>query len=166
MSGAELFEELAEQAAPERAVGPGAPRVQVPRRDEPSWQVVDLDALIALDHPARLVWSFVMSLELDALYAAIKACAHTVGRTPIDPRLLLALWLYAVIDGVGSAREIVRLCQRDLVYRWLCGGVSVNYHALSDFRCDHEAVLDRLLTDSVTAGECPDRCCKGVSVAG
>jgi transposase len=107
--------------------------------------------LIALDHPARLVWSFVTSLELDTLYAAIKACAHTVGRTPIDPRLLLALWLYAVIDGVGSAREIVRLCQRDLVYRWLCGGVSVNYHALSDFRCDHEAVLDRLLTDSVTA---------------
>src|SRR5690348_16431153 len=151
MSGADLFEELAEQPAPERAVGRGAPRVQVPRRDEPSWQVVDLDALIAPDHPARLVWSFVTSLELDALYAAIKACAHTVGRTPIDPRLLLALWLYAVIDGVGSAREIVRLCQRDLVYRWLCGGVSVNHHALSDFRCDHEAVLDRLLTDSVTA---------------
>jgi hypothetical protein len=26
--------------------------------------VVDLDALIAPDHPARLVWSFVTSLEL------------------------------------------------------------------------------------------------------
>jgi transposase len=151
MSGAGLFEELAEQLAPERAVGSGAPRVQVPRRDEPSWQVVDLDALIAPDHPARLVWSFVTSLELGELYASIKACTHTVGRTPIDPRLLLALWLYAVIDGVGSAREIVRLCQRDLVYRWLCGGVGVNDHALSDFRSDHEAVLDRLLTDSVTA---------------
>ena len=71
-------------------------------------QVVDLDALIAPDHPARLVWSFVTSLELGELYASIKACRHTVGRTPIDPRLLLALWLYAVIDGVGSAREIVR----------------------------------------------------------
>ena len=130
MSGAGLFEELAEQLAPERAVGSGAPRVQVPRRDEPSWQVVDLDALIAPDHPARLVWSFVTSLELGELYASIKACTHTVGRTPIDPRLLLALWLYAVIDGVGSAREIVRLCQRDLVYRWLCGGVGVNAHAL------------------------------------
>ena len=151
MSGAGLFEELAEQLVPERAVGSGAPRVQVPRRDEPSWQVVDLDALIAPDHPARLVWSFVTSLELAELYASIKACTHTVGRTPIDPRLLLALWLYAVIDGVGSAREIVRLCQRDLVYRWLCGGVGVNAHALSDFRSDHEAVLDRLLTDSVTA---------------
>jgi len=151
MSGTDLFEELAEQPAPKPATSPGAPRVQEPRRDEPSWQVVDLDALIALDHPARLVWSFVTSLELAELYASIKACTHTVGRTPIDPRLLLALWLYAVIDGVGSAREIVRLCQRDLVYRWLCGGVGVNDHALSDFRSDHEAVLDQLLTDSVTA---------------
>src|SRR3954463_9113953 len=113
MSGADLFEELAGRAAPEGAGGPGAPGVQVPRRDEPSWQVVDLDALIAPDHPARLVWSFVTSLELGELYASIKACTHTVGRTPIDPRLLLTLWLYAVIDGVGSAREIVRLCQRD-----------------------------------------------------
>src|SRR3954463_8336395 len=151
MSGAGLFEELAEQVGPERAVSSGAPRVQQPRRDEPSWQVVDLDALIAPDHPARLGWSFVTSLELGELYASIKACTHPVGRTPIDPRLLLALWLYAVIDGVGSAREIVRLCQRDLVYRWLCGGVGVNDHAVSDFRSNHEAVLDRLLTDSVTA---------------
>ena len=151
MSGTGLFKKLAEQAAPKQALGSGVPRVQEPRRDEPSWQVVDLDALIALDHPARLVWSFVSALELGDLYASIKARTHTVGRTPIDPRLLLALWLYAVIDGVGSAREIVRLCQRDLVYRWLCGGVGVNAHALSDFRSDHEAVLDRLLTDSVTA---------------
>ena len=115
MSGSGLFEELAEQLAPERAVSSGAPRVQQPRRDEPSWQVVDLDALIALDHPARLVWSFVTSLELGELYASIKACTHTVGRTPIDPRLLLALWLYAVIDGVGSAREIVRRATSSIV---------------------------------------------------
>ena len=67
MSGAGLFEELSEHLVPERAVGSGAPRVQVPGRDEPSWQVVDLDALIAPDHPARLVWSFVTSLELGEL---------------------------------------------------------------------------------------------------
>jgi transposase len=152
MSETDLFGNLMEQPAPMKpAAGPGAPRVQEPRRDEPSWQVVDLDALIALDHPARLVWSCVTSLELGELYVSIKACAHTPGRTPVDPRLLLALWLYAVIDGIGSAREIERLCGRDLVYRWLCGGVSVNHHTLSDFRTDHQAVLDRLLTDSVTA---------------
>jgi hypothetical protein len=62
MSGTGLFEKLAEQTAPKQALGSGAPRVQEPRRDEPSWQVVDLDALIALDHPARLVWSFVTAL--------------------------------------------------------------------------------------------------------
>jgi len=44
-----------------------------------------------------------------------------------------------------------RLCERDLPYRWLCGGVSVNYHALSDFRSGHVAIIDRLLSDSVTA---------------
>ena len=38
-----------------------------------------------------------------------------------------------------------------LPYRWLCGGVSVNYHALSDFRSGHVAIIDRLLSDSVTA---------------
>ena len=100
-----------------------------PRRDEPSWQLVDLDALIALDHRARMVWSLVTALELAELYAWLKARTHTVGRTPIDPRLLLALWLYAVIDGVGSAREIERWCGRDLVYRWLCGGVGANHHS-------------------------------------
>lgn len=146
-----LFDDLGEQVAPARQGPGGAARVSAPRRDEPSWQMVDLDALIAGDHPARLVWSVVQSLDLSELYEPIRARTHTTGRPAIDPPLLLALWLYAVIDGVGSAREIERLCARDLAYRWLCGGVSVNHHTLSDFRSGHEALLDRLLTDSVTA---------------
>ncbi|MEJ0049381.1 MAG: transposase [Rhodospirillales bacterium] len=76
---------------------------------------------------------------------------HGPGRDAIDPALLLSLWLFAIIEGVGSAREVARLCLRDLPYRWLCGGVVVNHHALSDFRSHHEALLDKLLTDSVTA---------------
>lgn len=63
----------------------------------------------------------------------------------------MALWLYATIEGVGSARELARLVERDLAYRWIAGGVPVNYHGLADFRVDHLAVLDRLLTESVTA---------------
>ena len=39
-----------------------------------------------------------------------------------------------------------RLCEESDPYRWLCGGVSVNYHMLNDFRVDHEAVIDDLLT--------------------
>ena len=151
MSDDGLFEGLADQVAPKRAGDGGAARVSTPQRAEPSWEMLDLNALIGPEHPARQVWSFVGGLDLGALYAAIQVRTHTTGRPAIDPALLMALWLYATIDGVGSAREIERLCASEHAYRWLCGGVGVNHHALSDFRTAHEALLDRLLTDSVTA---------------
>jgi transposase len=113
--------------------------------------MVDLDQLVPPDHAVRLVAAFVASLDLAPLYAAIKARTHGPGRDAIDPALLLALWLHATIEGVGSARELARLCTRDITYRWLCGGVGVNHHALSDFRCGHAALLDQLLTNSVTS---------------
>jgi transposase len=64
----------------------------------------------------------------------------------IAPEILLALWLYATLDGVGSAREIVRLTEAHDAYRWLCGGVQVNHHTVSDFRKDHGEALDELLS--------------------
>ena len=95
--------------------------------------------------------SFVEQLDLSALYAAIKAREGEPGRPPPDPAVLLALWLYATIEGVGSARQLDRLAQSELAYRWIAGGVALNYHGLSDFRVAHVEVLDRLLTESVTA---------------
>jgi transposase len=114
-------------------------------------EVVDLECLLASDHRARVVLAFVESLDLSGLYAAIRARQGEPGRPPPDPKILLALWLYATLEGVGSARQLDRLCTRDVAYRWLCGGVPVNYHGLSDFRFAHAAILDRLLTESVTA---------------
>jgi transposase len=90
-------------------------------------------------------------LELKRFYAAIRAREGRPGRPAIDPRILIALWLYATIDGVGSAREVDRLCQQHDAYRWLRGGVSVNYHTLSDFRTAHHAALDDLFTQSIAA---------------
>lgn len=52
---------------------------------------------------------------------------------------------------MGSARAIARLTQAHDAYRWICGGVQVNYHTLSDFRAEHEAAFDGLLTASVAA---------------
>ena len=92
-----------------------------------------------------------LSLDLSELYAAIKSREGEAGRPAVDPAVLLALWLYATVEGVGSARELARLVERDLAYRWITGGVPVNYHGLADFRVEHAAVLDRLLTESVTA---------------
>ena len=61
------------------------------------------------------------------------------------------MWLYATLRGVGSARELARLCESHIAYRWLCGGVGVNHRLLSDFRTRHVAWLDAALTASVAA---------------
>jgi transposase len=120
-------------------------------RVQTRWDFIDLEALLPIDHRARVVMGFVEGLDLRPLYDAIKAREGEPGRPPPDPAVLLALWLYATIEGVGSARQLERLAQRDVAYRWIAGGVPLNYHGLSDFRVDHVAVLDRLLTESVTA---------------
>jgi transposase len=91
----------------------------------------------------------VESLDLSELYQSIKAVDGHVGRNAIDPRLLFALWLFATLEGVSSARRIDELTRRDIPYMWLCGGVSVNYHALSDFRVAIGDLLERLLIDSI-----------------
>ena len=115
------------------------------------WDFIDLEGLLPSDHRARIVMSFVESLDLSPLYEAIKSREGEPGRPPPDPAVLLGLWLYATIEGVGSARQLERLVERDLAYRWIAGGVPLNYHGLSDFRAAHVQVLDRLLTESVTA---------------
>jgi transposase len=90
-------------------------------------------------------------MDLSALYGAIKAREGEPGRPPPDPAVLMALWLYATIEGVGSARQLDRLARSEVAYRWIAGGVPLNYHGLADFRVAHVEVLDRLLTESVTA---------------
>lgn len=120
-------------------------------RGQLRWDVIDLESLLGPDHRGRLVWAFVEGLDLSGLYGSIKAREGEAGRPPADPAVLLALWLYATLDGVGSARQLAGLCERDVAYRWLAGGVPVNYHGLADFRVEHGAILDQLLSQSVAA---------------
>jgi transposase len=126
-------------------------RIVRPDRAQLRWDMIDLDGLVASDHRVRGVWSFVERLDLSALYEKIRAREGEAGRPAADPRVLLALWIYALVEGVGSARELERLVERDVAYRWLAGGVPVNYHGLADFRVLHGDVLDGLLTQSVTS---------------
>jgi transposase len=144
----ELFSDLPEHLA-ERSFDAGGPRLREPVRDQIELRAVDLDGLIAADHPARVIWDYVLGLELGSLEQAVRAREHTPGQAPATPRLLLALWLYATVEGVGSARALARLCESHDAYRWLCGGVSVNYHSLSDFRTADPELLDRLLSENV-----------------
>jgi transposase len=126
-------------------------RLLRPDRVQLRWDTIDLDSQLPADHRARLVWSFVETLDLAAFHERIKVRDDLPGRPAADPAVLLALWLYATLEGVGSARAIERLCRQHAAYRWLCGGVAVNHDMLSEFRRDHAARLDGLLTQSLTA---------------
>lgn len=138
-------------AALKRSTPKGAPRVQSAVRNQVELRACDLDSSLPADHQARAVWAFVQSLDLQGLYVQIRAVEGSVGRAPIDPAILMSLWLYATLDGVGSARELDRLCESDDAYRWLCGGVGVNHHTLGDFRVAHAQWLDGQLTRNVAA---------------
>jgi len=125
--------------------------MQRPDRHQVAIRMLALDGLLPEDHQARLVWQYVDGLDMTALYDLIRAVEGRAGRNPIDPKILMALWLYATLDGMGSARQLAQLCEDHVAYQWICGGVSVNHHTLSDFRTAHVKFLDELLTDSVTA---------------
>ena len=152
MAGDDLFGELPEHTKAQVDAAPlGVPRLREPKRDQIELRAVDIESLIGEDHPARIIWSYVAGLDLSELEDRIKARGDRPGHPAISPRLLLALWLVATSEGVGSARALERLCNSHDVYRWLCGGVSVNYHTLADFRVGCADLLDRLLSQHLTA---------------
>lgn len=129
----------------------GWPRLRVSRRDQVEMRWRSLDELLEPDHQARVVWAAVAGLDLGNWLRGIKAVEGAVGRRATDPRLLVALWACATLDGVGSARELDRLCGKHLAHQWLCGGVGVNYHLLADFRSREAEAWDELLTQIVAA---------------
>jgi transposase len=139
-----------------KQIPPRPPRVGPKRlrhavRNQIEFQECSLEELLPEEHEARIVWEYVCGLDLSEWRQPIQAVEGGPGQAPADPRILLALWLYATLRGVGSARELNRLCQYHAAYRWICGGVSMNYHSLSDFRTQHVELLDGLLTESVAS---------------
>jgi transposase len=146
-----LFDELPEMAEAKGAAASGRPRLREPERRQIELRAIDLDGAIGADHPARTIWAYVERFDLRVLEDRVMSRAGTPGHPAISPRLMLALWLYATSEGVGSARALARLCESHDAYRWLCGGVSVNYHTLADFRVGHAALLDDLLVKTVAA---------------
>jgi transposase len=129
----------------------GKPRLEKANRQQIEMRMASLDDLLPEDHRARMVWEMTQAYDMSSFYADIASVEGAAGRPAIDPHLLLAVWLYAIVEGVGSARALARLCEEHLAYQWLLGGVSVNYHTLADFRVQNEEKLDQLLTYSVAA---------------
>jgi transposase len=126
-------------------------RLRQPQRNQLEMRVQCPDDLVAADHPVRMVAAVVERLDISRFAEPIRAREGTVGRDATDPGLLISLWLYACMRGIGSARELARRCQESKPFLWLCGGVSVNHRLLSDFRTDHGEALDELLTQVIAS---------------
>jgi transposase len=144
----ELPEEL-ETDRPSGPAGGGTPRLRCANRRQVVFRAAALDDLLPDDHPARLIWQYVDGLDFGPIHEQIRSVEGHAGRTPADPKILLSLWLFATLEGVGSARQLDKLCTAHVAYQWICGDVSMNYHSLADFRTDHGEFLDQLLTQSV-----------------
>ncbi len=121
------------------------PRLLEAERKQMRLGVVDLESRVPGEHLVRVVWAMVERLDLSKWHAAIRSRGTQAGRPAIDPKILVTLWLQACLEGIGSAREIERRCERDDVYRWICGGVTMNHHTLSDFRVGNEKAIDDLM---------------------
>ena len=146
-----LFDLPAPEPVPSATPGSGKPRLARAQRTQVEMRLAALDDLLPPDHLARVIWGLIEQIDLSAFYAPIRAVEGQAGHPAIDPAILIALWLYATAEGVGSARALDRLCTEHIAYQWLCGGVSVNYHTLADFRVAHERALDECLTQHVAA---------------
>lgn len=154
MSAAIIKKDMSENQAgvePEAGGTKPAVRLRQAERRQMLLAVQCADDLVSATHPVRMVAAVVARLDLSHFREPILAREGVAGRDATDPELLVALWLYACIRGIGSARELARRCEESDPFRWLCGGVSVNHRLLSDFRTDHGAALDELFTQVIAS---------------
>src|ERR1043165_6662144 len=141
----------AKQAEEKPQTQVAAARMKPIDRSQCELRAYAVEDLIPEDHAARALWEFLGGLDLSRFEEGIKAVEGQAGQSTFQPRLLIALWLQACMDGVGSAREVSRRCDTQPAYRWLCGDQRMNYHTLSDFRVKRREALDGLMVEVLAA---------------
>ncbi len=118
-----------------------------PDHQQCSIRFEDPERMLPVDHLARVLFELVGRLDLMGFTKKAKSVKGHAGRPVLSPQMNLTLWLYAVSQGIGSAREIERLTKTDQAFGWLTRGVGVSHHSLSAFRVGHGAVLEKLMVD-------------------
>jgi transposase len=124
----------------------GRPRLRLADRSQVGMHYCSIDELVPVDHKVRVIWDAVCQMDLTGFIEPIKAREFVEGRSANDPRVMVGLWLWAAVNGIARGRVVARLCERDLSFKWMCGGLSMNYHTLNDFRVGHQEALDKLFT--------------------
>jgi transposase len=117
-----------------------------PNRRQLIYAQIDIEQLVAAEDPVRAIWELSGKLDLSGFAAHLETRRQLAGRPAWDPRLLVAIWIWAYSQSISSAREIERKSRYRPELEWLCGMSVVNHHTLSDFRVFHAEALDNLLT--------------------
>ena len=125
-------------------INDASPRYEPIDRQQVVLEPLDVEQLIPEDHAARSVWAILGKLDLSRFSGPVKSVEGHAGRNLWEPRLLIAIWIYAYSRGISSAREIERQCAYEPALRWLTGLKVVNHHTLSDFRVEHGEALQSL----------------------
>ena len=68
------------------------------------------------------------------------------GRPAYDPKMMVALLLYAHAKGNRSSRGIVRECREDVAYRVICANHVPDHSTIAEFRRRHKTALAALFT--------------------
>lgn len=144
-----LFEDAQrpDDGAQSTQAGGGKPRIEEPQRAQGAMVFEYPEDALEPSHPARVLWDVLGKMDLKAFSKGCVAVEGAAGRALKSPRMLLALWLYALSQAVGSEREIARLVHSDLAYRWIAGNVDISHQKLSQFRVGHGAALSELMTN-------------------
>ena len=142
--------QLEQHRASESPVEPAIPmerlKLRRPDRRQVTLRAIDVEQLVGADHPARAIWELSGQLDLSGFAGALRTQRDQGGRAAWDPRLLVAIWIWAYSEGISSAREIERQMDYRPELEWLCGMEVVNHHTLSDFRVCHAEALEQIFT--------------------
>jgi transposase len=116
-------------------------------RDQAFLLPPDVRDWLPADHLAWFVLDVVDQLDLGPFLKAYRADGH--GRAAYQPRMLLAVLLYAYCSGIRSSRHIERRCTEDIAFRVLAGNRTPDHLTIARFRVRHEQALAGLLIQSL-----------------
>jgi transposase len=91
------------------------------------------------DHLAWFVLDAVAELDLSDFYADYREDGW--GAAAHDPKMMVALFIYAYSIGVRSTRQIERHCQEDVAFRVICAGQIPDHATIGRFRKRHERAI-------------------------
>jgi len=98
------------------------------------------------DHPARLVLSYLEEIDLSRFYAAYTSA---VGQPPYDPKMMLAIILYAAVVNITSSRKIEERLEDDIAFRFLTAGLHPDHDTIADFRKRHAGLMEDVFVGGV-----------------